>query len=57
MAKRKCLPTLRRGSGIKSLEEIITLRKQDTEDREEHETLVDVYVRAMEGGGAMVQAA
>jgi len=26
----------------------IRLRKQDSEDREEHESLVDLYLRAME---------
>ena len=30
------------------LKEIIRLRKQDKDERDEHETLLDVYMRAME---------
>ena len=36
------------GLDIKILREIIKLRKQDQEERDEHETLLDVYMRAME---------
>ena len=32
----------------KVLKEIIKLRKQDKAERDEHETLLDVYMRAME---------
>ena len=35
------------GFDVKILKEIIRLRKQDEEEREEHETLLDVYMRAM----------
>ena len=36
------------GFDVKVLREILRLRKLDTEDREEHESLVDLYLRAME---------
>jgi uncharacterized protein (UPF0335 family) len=36
------------GSDVKVLREILRLRKLDREDREEHESLVDLYLRAME---------
>ena len=36
------------GFDVKILKEIIKLRKQDQEERDEHETLLDVYLRAME---------
>ena len=40
------------GFDVKILKEIIKLRKQDEEEREEQETLLDVYMRAMsEDGG------
>jgi uncharacterized protein (UPF0335 family) len=32
---------------VKVLKEIIRLRKQDKDERDEHETLLDVYMRAM----------
>ena len=35
------------GFDVKILKEIIRLRKQDEEEREERETLLDVYMRAM----------
>ena len=38
------------GFDVKILKEIIKLRKQDEEEREEHETLLDVYLRAMADG-------
>src|SRR5215211_8888083 len=39
-----------KGEGLdtKVLKEIIRLRKQDKDERDEHETLLDVYMRAME---------
>ncbi|HYF57074.1 MAG TPA: DUF2312 domain-containing protein [Salinarimonas sp.] len=40
------------GFDVKILKEIIKLRKQDQEERDEHETLLDVYMRAMEGAEA-----
>ena len=36
------------GFDVKVLKEIIKLRKQDQDERDEHETLLDVYMRAME---------
>ena len=36
------------GYDVKILKEIIKLRKQDQEERDEHETLLDVYMRAMD---------
>jgi uncharacterized protein (UPF0335 family) len=35
------------GFDVKVLKEIIRLRKQDKDERDEHETLLDVYMRAM----------
>ncbi len=35
------------GFDVKVLKEIIRLRKQDEDERDEHETLLDVYMRAM----------
>jgi uncharacterized protein (UPF0335 family) len=39
------------GLDVKILKEIIKLRKQDQDERDEHETLLDVYMRAMETAG------
>ena len=36
------------GFDVKILKEIIKLRKQDKEERDEHETLLDVYLHAMD---------
>ncbi len=36
------------GFDVKVLKEIIRLRKQDKDEQDEHETLLDVYMRAME---------
>src|SRR3954452_10513235 len=36
------------GFDVKVLKEIIRLRKQDKGERDEHETLLDVYMRAMD---------
>ena len=36
------------GFDIKILKEIIKLRKQDKDERDEHESLLDLYMRAME---------
>ena len=36
------------GFDVKVLTEIIKLRNQDKDERDEHETLLDVYMRAME---------
>src|SRR5918992_6397812 len=39
------------GFDVKILKEIIKLRKQDKEERDEHDSLLDVYMRAMESTG------
>ena len=36
------------GFDVKILKEIIKLRKQDQDERDEHDTLLDVYMRAMD---------
>ena len=36
------------GFDVKILKEIIKIRKQDKDERDEHETLLDVYMRAMD---------
>src|SRR3954452_1263834 len=36
------------GFDVKILKEIIKLRKQDQDERDEHETLLDVYMRPLE---------
>ena len=36
------------GFDVKILKEIIKLRKQDKDERDEHETLLDLYMHAME---------
>jgi uncharacterized protein (UPF0335 family) len=40
------------GFDVKILKEIIKIRKQDKEERDEHETLLDVYMRAMDSAEA-----
>ena len=39
------------GFDVKVLKEILKLRKQDKEDRDEQETLLDLYMRAMQQAG------
>jgi len=36
------------GFDVKILREIVKLRKQDEEERDEHESMLDLYMRAME---------
>jgi uncharacterized protein (UPF0335 family) len=36
------------GFDVKILKEIIRLRKEDQQERDEHETLLDLYLRAIE---------
>ena len=36
------------GFDVKILKEVIRLRRQDQDERDEHETLLDVYMRAMD---------
>jgi uncharacterized protein (UPF0335 family) len=45
------------GFDVKVLREVIKLRKQDEEEREEHETLLDIYLRAIDGGRPAAKAA
>ena len=44
------------GFDVKILKEIIKLRKQDQEEREEREGLLDLYMRAMEQAGPEKEA-
>jgi uncharacterized protein (UPF0335 family) len=37
------------GFDVKVLREVIRLRKQDQKEREEHETLLDMYLQAIKG--------
>ena len=39
------------GFDVKILKEIIKIRKQDKEERDEHESLLDTYMRAMDTAG------
>jgi uncharacterized protein (UPF0335 family) len=39
------------GFDVKILKEIIKLRKQDQDERDERQSLLDLYMRAMEQGG------
>jgi uncharacterized protein (UPF0335 family) len=41
---------------IKVLKEILRLRKLDKDERDEHESLVDLYLRAMEGAEPQEEA-
>jgi uncharacterized protein (UPF0335 family) len=47
------------GFDVKILKEIIKLRKQDQDERDERDTLLDMYMRAMETAGpeAVAEAA
>ena len=36
------------GFDVKVMKEILRLRKQDKDERDEHESLLDLYLRAME---------
>jgi uncharacterized protein (UPF0335 family) len=38
------------GFDVKVLREVVRLRKQDQKEREEHESLLDVYLTAIKGG-------
>jgi uncharacterized protein (UPF0335 family) len=44
------------GFDVKILKEIIKLRKQDQDERDEHESLLDVYMRAMDEAGPVTVA-
>ena len=45
------------GFDVKVLKEILRLRKLDKDERDEHESLLDLYMRAMEDAGAPVAKA
>ena len=45
------------GFDVKILREVIKLRKQNKEEREEQETLLDVYMRAMDEAAPVEKAA
>ena len=45
------------GFDVKILKEIIKLRKQDKDERDERETLLDLYMRAMESEERAAKAA
>ena len=45
------------GFDVKTLKEIVKLRKQDEEERDERESLLDLYMRAMEQAAPSEKAA
>ena len=45
------------GFDVRVLREVIRLRKQDQKQREEHETLLDIYLQAIKGTGRGAKAA
>ncbi len=45
------------GFDVKVIKEIIRLRKQDKDERDEHESLLDLYLRAMESDAPRAKAA
>ena len=45
------------GFDVRVLREAIRLRKQDQKEREEHETLLDIYLQAIKGTGRGAKAA
>jgi uncharacterized protein (UPF0335 family) len=45
------------GLDVKILKEVIKLRKQDKDERDEHDSLLDVYMRAMEQAAAPIAKA
>ena len=44
------------GFDVRILKEIIKLRKQDNDERDERDTLLDMYMRAMETAGPELPA-
>ena len=40
------------GFDVKVLREVIRVRKQDQKERDEHETLLDIYMSAIKGASA-----
>ena len=45
------------GFDVKVLREVIRLRKQDQKERDEQETLVEVYLQAIKGASSSAKAA
>jgi uncharacterized protein (UPF0335 family) len=45
------------GFDVKVLREVVKVRKQDQKERQEHETLLDVYLRAIKGTRREVKVA
>ena len=45
------------GFDVKILKEVIRIRKQDQEEREEHESLLEVYLHALGSASSMKKAA
>jgi uncharacterized protein (UPF0335 family) len=45
------------GFDVKVLREVIRVRKQDQKERDEHETLLDLYMSAIKGAPASAKAA
>ena len=45
------------GYDVKILKEVIRLRKQDQKERDERDSLLDVYLHAIETAGPILQAA
>jgi uncharacterized protein (UPF0335 family) len=45
------------GIDVKVLREVIRLRKQDQKERDEHETLLDLYMSAIKGASSVAKAA
>jgi uncharacterized protein (UPF0335 family) len=45
------------GFDVKVLREVVRLRKQDQQEREEHESLLDVYLNAIKGPARVSKAA
>jgi uncharacterized protein (UPF0335 family) len=45
------------GFDVKVLREVIRLRKQDQNERDEYETLLDIYMSAIKGASSAAKAA
>ncbi len=45
------------GFDTKVLREVVRFRKQDREERDEHESLLDTYLHAIETAGPLLEAA
>jgi uncharacterized protein (UPF0335 family) len=45
------------GFDVKTLREVIRVRKQDQKERDEQETLVEVYLQAIKGASSVAKAA